>query len=92
MYIYFDFADADVEFMMNEHRYKEDIVNAISLVWSRQGSTNTANALTMMTEDMFNSAAGARPTKSDIAIVITDGHSVDRYEIAFSDLIDFSTE
>ena len=67
--------------MMNEYRHKVDVVNGISLLWDRQGSTNTAGAIDMASNDMYTTAAGARDVKDDVLIIITDGHSGDRFDI-----------
>ena len=72
---------------MNEHRYKSEVLNAISMEWGPQGSTDTAAAISMMMSNMFTSSAGDRPNRPDISIVITDGRSADRYVIL--DLITF---
>ena len=63
---------------MNEHRYREDVINAISLQWTSLPDTDTAEALNRMNSVMFTSPAGDSSQRDNIAIVITDGRSVNR--------------
>ena len=63
---------------MNERENKEDIVNSITMRWMPRPNTNTAEALNTMNNIMFTSAAGDSGLRDNIAIVITDGRSVDR--------------
>ena len=42
------------------------------------GTTNTAGALNLMRNEMYNSNNGDRSDKPNVALVITDGKSNDR--------------
>ena len=47
-------------FYLNDHDSKQDILNAMSILYFSGGSTNTAKALEEMTNDMFSSTTGKR--------------------------------
>ncbi|KAK3083543.1 hypothetical protein FSP39_025167 [Pinctada imbricata] len=68
-------TDVTVEFQMNDYTTKQDIYNAIDNIPWRYGSTNTADGLQTMHEQMFTVANGDRPDVDDIAIIVTDGVS-----------------
>lgn len=64
-----------VMFQMNSYRTKADVYDAIDNVPYNFGSTNTADALQTMREEMFTFGNGDRPNVDNIAIVLTDGVS-----------------
>ena len=64
-----------VMFQMNSYQTKDDVYNAIDDIPYNYGSTNTADALQTMREEMFTRANGDRPNVDNIAIVLTDGVS-----------------
>ena len=50
----------------------DDAVDNIPYIY---GSTNTADSLKVMREDIFNPARGDRPDAPNIAMILTDGVS-----------------
>ncbi|KAK3783391.1 hypothetical protein RRG08_001851, partial [Elysia crispata] len=64
-----------IEFQMNTYKTKADVYNAIDEIPYRYGSTNTADALKTMREEMFTRGNGDRPGVENICIVVTDGVS-----------------
>ena len=60
---------------MNEYSTKAEILDAIDNIPWRYGSTNTADGLKTMHEDMFSARNGDRPDVRDIVVIITDGVS-----------------
>ena len=53
-----------------------DILNALSMMYV-DGTTNTANAISVMRTDAFNTGNGDRVSRPNVGVVITDG----RYRI-----------
>ena len=64
-----------IEFQMNTYKTKTDVYNAIDEIPYRYGSTNTADALKTMREEVFTRRNGDRPGVENICIVVTDGVS-----------------
>ncbi|XP_076459446.1 LOW QUALITY PROTEIN: uncharacterized protein LOC143292771 [Babylonia areolata] len=64
-----------VEFQLNQHRSSRAIISAIQRIRYDFGTTNTADALRIMREQMFTPRNGDRPTVPNAAIIITDGVS-----------------
>ena len=71
--------DRTLQFNLNSFEDKDTLINAISFPYTR-GSTNTAAALKFMNENMFKDQSGDRSDIKNVAIVITDGESIDRKE------------
>lgn len=70
------YSTADyVMFQLNEYKTKAAVLNAVDNIPYRFGSTNTADALRTMREEMFSVANGDRPDVDNVAIVVTDGVS-----------------
>jgi Mg-chelatase subunit ChlD len=70
-------TDYDLKFHLNRYQNKRQLIDGISFPY-RKGGTNTAAALRYMTDDMFTSPRGDRPTIQNIGLVVTDGQSVNR--------------
>ena len=51
---------------------KMDILNALSMMYV-DGTTNTANAISVMRTDAFNTGNGDRVSRPNVGVVITDG-------------------
>ena len=49
-----------------------DILNALSMMYV-DGTTNTANAISVMRTDAFNTGNGDRVNIPNVGVVITDG-------------------
>ncbi|KAJ8319985.1 hypothetical protein KUTeg_001572 [Tegillarca granosa] len=64
-----------VEFQMNDYTTQQEVFNAIDNIPYRYGSTNTADGLRKMHNEMFTAKNGDRDGVPNIAIVITDGVS-----------------
>ncbi|XP_061187015.1 collagen alpha-1(XII) chain-like [Saccostrea echinata] len=69
-----------VEFHLNTYNTKAELIDAIDKVPWRYGSTNTADGLKTMHEEMFSKANGDRPGVQNICIIMTDGVSNINYE------------
>ncbi|ELT92983.1 hypothetical protein CAPTEDRAFT_220507 [Capitella teleta] len=67
----------EVKFNLNDFQNKLDVVNAISFPYNG-GTTNTAEALNIMTEAQFSPQGGDRSQIRNVGIIITDGESNDR--------------
>lgn len=63
------------QFQLNTFTTKREIYDAIDQIPYTYGSTNTADGLAKMSDDMFVFANGDRPTVPNVAILITDGIS-----------------
>jgi hypothetical protein len=64
-----------VEFQLNAYTTKADLFAAVDNIPWRYGSTNTADGLQTMHEDMFTEENGDRPGVPNICIIMTDGVS-----------------
>ena len=64
-----------VEFFLNDLDSRLLVQEAIDGVRYYRGSTNTALALQMVREQVFNEQNGDRPRVRNIAVVLTDGGS-----------------
>ena len=60
---------------MNRYSTKSEVLNAISKIKYAYGSTNTADAIKTMADEMFTRRNGDRPDVENACIVITDGVS-----------------
>uniref|UniRef100_K1R289 Collagen alpha-3(VI) chain n=1 Tax=Magallana gigas TaxID=29159 RepID=K1R289_MAGGI len=69
-----------VEFKLNAYTTKTDVFNAVNAIPWRYGSTNTADGLQTMHEELFNEANGDRPGVPNICIIMTDGVSNINYQ------------
>ncbi|XP_033728441.1 uncharacterized protein LOC117317678 isoform X2 [Pecten maximus] len=65
----------EVQFQLNDYDNKADMFEAIDNIMYVYGSTNTADGLRTMRQEMFTTVNGDRPDVMNIAIVITDGVS-----------------
>ncbi|KAJ8299055.1 hypothetical protein KUTeg_023115, partial [Tegillarca granosa] len=66
---------ANVEFQLKDYTTLPEVQKAIHKIQYRYGSTNTADALSIMHEEMFTFENGDRGDVQNIAILITDGVS-----------------
>ncbi|XP_062585272.1 cartilage matrix protein-like isoform X2 [Saccostrea cucullata] len=64
-----------IEFQLNTYDTKTELIDAVDKIPWRYGSTNTADALKTMHEEMFSYANGDRPGVQNICIIMTDGVS-----------------
>ncbi|XP_071148584.1 matrilin-3-like [Mytilus edulis] len=64
-----------VEFYLNSFSTSQEILDAIDNIPYRYGSTNTADSLQRMREEMFSVANGDRRGVPDICLILTDGVS-----------------
>ncbi|XP_061187018.1 collagen alpha-1(XIV) chain-like [Saccostrea echinata] len=69
-----------IEFHLNTYYTKAEVFDAIDNVPWRYGSTNTADGLKTMNEEMFFKTNGDRPGVQNICIFMTDGVSNINYE------------
>ena len=69
-----------IQFYLNEHRTKSELLTAIDRVQYRLGSTNTAQAIKSARTRMFTTGRGAREMANHVLIVITDGISNINYD------------
>ena len=77
------FSDnAKLEFNLNDYTEEAALVEVIRNIQYPGQGTNTAAALGLLQQSVFNEILGIRPDNEStkIAIVITDGHSNDRFE------------
>ena len=66
---------SNVQFYLNRHKTKSEILNAIDRVEYKIGRRNTANAIKVARNRMFSRRYGARKDTKRVLIVITDGIS-----------------
>lgn len=67
---------ADVRFQLNTYTLQDEVVTAIAFdqdIW--RSGTNTADAFSILTDQIFTSANGDRNGIDNIAIVLSDGKS-----------------
>ncbi|XP_062575512.1 collagen alpha-1(XIV) chain-like [Saccostrea cucullata] len=64
-----------IEFHLNTYHTKTELIDAVDRIHWTYGSTNTADALKTMHEEMFSEPNGDRPGVRNICIFITDGVS-----------------
>ena len=67
--------DAIFRFSLDQYSSKKDILTAIDRLPYTGGKTNTADALEMLTTDMFTSGNGDRDDVDNVAIIVSDGQS-----------------
>ncbi|XP_054630091.1 integrin alpha-2 [Dunckerocampus dactyliophorus] len=78
-------VESKFEFMLNQYKTKEEVLNAVSKLRQMEGSsTNTFHAIQYASQWGFNPTYGARPDASKVMVVVTDGESHDK---AFRDPI-----
>jgi collagen type VI alpha len=65
----------NVHFYLGAHATQRDVFRAIRAIPYSSGSTNTADALMTLRNELFNPANGDRPDVPNLAIIITDGVS-----------------
>ncbi|XP_055959255.1 collagen alpha-1(XII) chain-like [Patella vulgata] len=68
-------TEVHMQFQMNQYRTKQQVFDAIDNIPYRYGSTNTADGLRTMHEEMFTRKNGDRPNVDNICILVTDGVS-----------------
>jgi Mg-chelatase subunit ChlD len=64
-----------IEFYLNSYGTFAEVADAIDKIVYRYGSTNTADSLKSMREEMFSTRNGDRDGVPDICIILTDGVS-----------------
>ena len=69
-----------VQFHLHQYKRKSEILPAIDRVEYKIGSTNTADAIKVARNRMFNRRHGARKNANHVMIVITDGISNINYD------------
>ena len=67
--------DAVFRFSLDQYSSKKDTLTAIDRLPYTGGKTNTANALEMLSTDMFTVDNGDRDNVDNVAIIISDGQS-----------------
>ncbi|XP_072042533.1 uncharacterized protein [Amphiura filiformis] len=70
-----------IEFDFNDYSTKSDVQAALTAIRYQDGSTNTGDAIYLMTNTLFGPSRGARPRSLNIprvAVIITDGQSHDQ--------------
>ncbi|KAK3083413.1 hypothetical protein FSP39_021982 [Pinctada imbricata] len=65
-----------VEFQLKSFSTRKDVFDEIDKGFLREGSTNTADALKVVHQNVFTEENGDRPNVKNIAILITDGVSI----------------
>ncbi|KAK3599237.1 hypothetical protein CHS0354_012846 [Potamilus streckersoni] len=70
-------TQVSVEFQLNQYYDKQVVINAIDHMTYRPGSTETAKALQVAVEQVFDTRYGSRPNVVQVLLVITDGYSDD---------------
>lgn len=72
------FSDtAHVKINLNESAEKELLKNKIAQINRLLGDTNTADALNKLRQVMFKPERGSRPGVKHVALILTDGASMD---------------
>lgn len=64
-----------VEFQLNSYKSNADVETAVKNIKYTYGSTNTADAIATMRNEMFTAANGDRPGVANVGVIITDGVS-----------------
>ena len=70
-----------VHFDLNTYHGRVDIIDAVDEVYYSRGSTNTEDALTAMTDQIFTTEAGSRAHARKLGILITDSHNSDKDKV-----------
>ncbi len=65
-----------VSFYLNDATDRAAVLNSLTMHYSG-GTTNTADAIRVMREDIFTVATGDRPDVGNVGVVLTDGRSND---------------
>ncbi|XP_052813412.1 uncharacterized protein LOC128240703 isoform X3 [Mya arenaria] len=68
-------TEVEVQFYLNQYSTKNDVIAAIDKIPYIYGSTNTADGLQVMRDELFSFRNGDRDDAPNIAMVITDGVS-----------------
>lgn len=66
-----------LEFDLTSHQNRDDLKLAVDKIKYRSGSSNTATALKMVSNNIFSMAGGEDTRLRNIAVLITDGNSND---------------
>ncbi|XP_053405850.1 collagen alpha-1(XII) chain-like [Mercenaria mercenaria] len=69
-------SNAKLEFELNTYNSSQDVLKAVDNIAYTQGGTNTGEALELLRLQGFNNERASDP---NIAIVITDGYSKDKF-------------
>ncbi|XP_062575513.1 collagen alpha-1(XIV) chain-like [Saccostrea cucullata] len=69
-----------IEFQLNTYNTTAELIDAVDKIPWRYGSTNTADALKTMHEEMFSKDNGDRPGVRNVCIIMTDGVSNINYQ------------
>ncbi|XP_064631743.1 collagen alpha-3(VI) chain-like [Lineus longissimus] len=67
-----------LEFHMNSHLNRPDVLTAVSNIGYYGGGTRTSDAIKFIVDQSFTASNGDRPGVPNIAIIITDGKSNDQ--------------
>ena len=70
--------NGNVEFYLNTYGNQNDLVDAIGRITYVGGTTNTADGLQLMNEQIFQRSNGDRDNVPNVAIVVTDGKANER--------------
>jgi len=68
--------NAEPQFYLNEYDNKMNILNALTLYYTR-GTTNTAAAIQVMDDQMFSGQRGDSTNRPNVGLIVTDGRSND---------------
>ncbi|XP_060566778.1 uncharacterized protein LOC132725621 isoform X26 [Ruditapes philippinarum] len=68
-------TDVQIMFHLNEYQKEADVMAAIDRIPYIYGSTNTADALKVMRNEMFVASRGDRPDAPNVCVLLTDGIS-----------------
>lgn len=69
---------AKVSFHLNQHFTKKDLIKAVMDTRYHYGDTNTAGGLELLRQKVFTGSHGDRVGVQNIAILVTDGVSINR--------------
>ena len=68
-------SEAIIHFHLNTYGTRAGIIAALDTVPYTAGTTNTAEALRVVQEQMFTTANGSRSDRNNVAVLFTDGGS-----------------
>ena len=68
-------TEAAIQFHLNTYGTRADIMTAIDAVPYTAGTTNTAEALRVLQEQMFTAGNGSRSDRNNVTVLFTDGGS-----------------
>ncbi|CAL1533465.1 unnamed protein product, partial [Lymnaea stagnalis] len=71
---------ATAPFFLGDHRFKDDLLRAVSDIRYAGGGTNLHQALKLVNDAMFRLENGARTDASKIVVLLTDGRANNRVQ------------